>query len=258
LDNFAMIVPLNVMRWGDARAAKTAVALHGITANGGAFAKPAKILAERGWRVLAPDLRGHGESPRGDGDFSTAALLADLAAAAPMEPDLLIGHSFGGYLAQTAVLSGIFRPHALALEDPVSHFADRAAPKAMLDWDEANLPRTVEGFLALNPRWSRLDAAWKLLSLEQIRFDDARAAFAGNAPWDLRPDAKRIAALQPTVWILPTASRFVPPEDQTRLLRDVGEGAVAILPDVGHSVHRDAPATFVEIAMRVCEGTNRR
>ena len=67
-----MIAPLNIMRWGDPSAKKIAVALHGITANGGAFSQPARLLAERGWRVLAPDMRGHGESGRGDGDFSTA------------------------------------------------------------------------------------------------------------------------------------------------------------------------------------------
>ena len=59
----------------------------------------------------------------------------------------------------------------------------------MLAWDEANLPRDIEGLLRLNPEWARLDAAWKVVSLEQIDFKDATAAFAGNAPWDLRPDA---------------------------------------------------------------------
>ena len=48
-----VIAPLNVMRWGDPAAEKTVVALHGITANGGAFAAPARLLAARGWRVLA-------------------------------------------------------------------------------------------------------------------------------------------------------------------------------------------------------------
>jgi pimeloyl-ACP methyl ester carboxylesterase len=249
-----MIAALNVMRWGDPSASKTAVALHGITANGGAFAKPAKLLAERGWRILAPDMRGHGESPRGDGDFSTTTLIADIARVVPPDADLLIGHSFGGYLAQTAILSGVFRPRALALEDPVSHFADKSAPKAMLDWDEVNLPRSIDGLLALNPKWSRLDAAWKLLSLEQIRFDDARAAFAGNAPWDLRADARKIATLQPTSWILPAVSRFVPSDDQTRLIRDVGAGAVSIVSEVGHSIHRDAPEIFVDILLRLCDG----
>ena len=146
-----MIASLNVMRWGDPSGAKTVVALHGITANGGAFARPARLLSERGWLVLAPDMRGHGESPREDGDFSTEALLADFAAFVPTAPDVLIGHSFGGYLAQAGVLSGVFRPRALVLEDPVSHFADQATPAAMLAWDEANLPRSIVGLLRAQP-----------------------------------------------------------------------------------------------------------
>ena len=246
-----MIAPLNVMRWGDPKAKKVAVALHGITANGGAFAQPGRLMAERGWLVLAPDMRGHGESPRADGDFSTAALLADLAAAVPAAPDALIGHSFGGYLAQMGVLRGVFRPGALVLEDPVSHFADREAPAAMLAWDEANLPRDIEGLLRLNPQWSRLDAAWKVVSLEQVRFSDATAAFAGNAPWDLRDEAAKIAAQQPTVWVMPRISRFVPESDQQRLKREVGEERLVILEGVGHSVHRDAVEIFIKLVERV-------
>jgi pimeloyl-ACP methyl ester carboxylesterase len=244
------MIALNVMRWGAPSAGKTVVALHGITANGGAFARPARLLAERGWLVLAPDMRGHGESPRGNGDFSTETLLADFAASVPTTPDVLIGHSFGGYLAQAGVLTGVFRPRALVLEDPVSHFPDRDTPAAMLAWDETNLPRSIEGLLRLNPKWSRLDAAWKLASLEQISFKDATAAFSGNAPWDMRPDAAKVCASQPTVWVMPKESRFVPADDQERLRRDVGEGRLVILDDVGHSVHRDAVELFVEIVER--------
>lgn len=244
-----MIVPLNLMRWGDPAAPRTVVALHGITANAGAFARPARLLAEKGWQVLAPDMRGHGESARGDGDFGTAALLGDLAAAIPTAPDVLIGHSFGGYLAQVGVLDGLFRPRALLLEDPVSHFADQAVPAAMLSADETSLPRTIEGLMALNPGWSRLDAAWKLVSLEQIRFADARAAFSGNAPWDLRSQARVVADRQPTVWVMPVESRFVPPDDQERLLAEVPRDCVEIWEGVGHSVHRDAVERFVDLVV---------
>jgi pimeloyl-ACP methyl ester carboxylesterase len=254
LDGGSVVIQtLNVMQWGDPAAKKVAVGLHGITANGGAFFRPARWLAQRGWRVIAPDMRGHGESGRGDGDFSVAALLADIAAAVPTAPDALIGHSFGGYLAQMGVLEGLFRPGALVLEDPVSHFADKQAPAAMLAWDEANLPRDIEGLMKLNPKWSRLDATWKLLSLEQIDFKDATAAFAGNAPWDLRPRAAEIAAKQPTAWALPEVSRFVPPEDQARLKREVGEEAVVVFPNVGHSIHRDAPEAFVDLVVRLSD-----
>jgi pimeloyl-ACP methyl ester carboxylesterase len=246
---------LNVMRWGQRDALRTAVALHGITANGGAMTEPGRWLAARGWQVIAPDLRGHGESERGDGDFSFASLLGDLAAQLPTSPDVLIGHSFGGTLAQLAVLGGHFTPRALVLEDPVSHFADAAAPRAMLDWDEANLPRSIDGLRALNPGWSRRDAAWKLLSLIQIDFADARAAFAGNAPWDLRPAAAQLAARQPTVWVLPGVSRFVPADDVARLRHDVGERALAIFPTAGHSIHRDDTAGFCAIVEHLGAGT---
>ena len=139
----------------------------------------------------------------------------------------------------------------------MSHFADQATPAAMLAWDEANLPRSIEGLLRLNPKWSRLDAVWKLVSLEQISFKDAIAAFAGNAPWDLRPDAAKVAASQPTVWVMPRESRFVPAKDQERLRRDVGEGRLVILDDIGHSVHRDAVELFVDIVERTSAESSR-
>lgn len=245
---------LNTFRWGDPDASRTIVALHGITANGGAMTEPARLLAERGWYFIAPDMRGHGESARANGDFSFDALLADFAESVPVEPDLLIGHSFGGTLAQLGVERGVFRPKSLLLEDPVAFFADKETPRAMLDWDEANLPRTVDGLQALNPGWSALDAAWKVVSLHQIRFDDARAAFADNAPWDLRPRARQLAQAVPTVWVLPEVSRFVPPEDQVRLRAEVGERSLVVMPGVGHSIHRDATHAFVDIAESLGEG----
>ncbi|MCX5512930.1 hypothetical protein C3941_02425 [Kaistia algarum] len=247
-------VPLNVFRWGDPKAGRVAVGLHGITANGGAMTEPARLMAARGWHFIAPDMRGHGESSRGNGDFSFPSLLADIAGAVPRDPDVLIGHSFGGTLAIQAVLSGLIAPKVLVLEDPVSHFADKETPKGMLDWDEVNLPHTIEGIRTLNPGWSQLDAAWKVVSLTQIDFDDARAAFAGNAPWDLRGEAEALVRKVPTVWILPESSRFIPPSDQARLRAEAGNRAVVALPDVGHSVHRDATELFVDIVEKLADG----
>jgi pimeloyl-ACP methyl ester carboxylesterase len=216
---------------------------------------PARMLAQRGWQTIAPDMRGHGESTRANGDFSFDALLSDYAGNLPAEPDVLLGHSFGGTLAQLGIMRGLFRPKALLLEDPVSHFADKATPTGMLDWDEANLPHDIEGLMKLNPGWSRRDAAWKVVSLEQIDFDDARAAFAGNAPWDLRSMAAELAKKLPTVWVLPVDSRFVPPDDTERLRREAGDRSVVVMPGVGHSIHRDATAAFVEIVERLEAGT---
>ncbi len=246
---------LNVMRWGNPADCKMIVGLHGITASAGAMTEPARMLASRGWHFIAPDMRGHGESTRANGDFSFESLLADFAENVPPEPDLLIGHSFGGTLAQLAVLRGIMSPKSLLLEDPVSHLADKETPTEMLDWDEVNLPRSIDDLHKLNPKWSRLDASWKVLSLEQVNFDDARAAFAGNAPWDLRPHASELVARVPTVWMLPEESRFVSSEDKTRLRHIASDRAVVVIPDVGHSIHREDTPAFVEIAEQLGNGT---
>ncbi|WP_326564200.1 alpha/beta fold hydrolase [Micromonospora peucetia] len=239
-------VPLNVATWG-AAGGPVCVCLHGITANSSSWARLGPRLAELGFRVLAPELRGHGESPKTADGYDTETLLADLAAVVPAQPDVLIGHSFGGYLAQEGVLRGVFRPRALVLEDPVSHQPDREAPTASLAYDRAHLPRDIEGTLALNPHWTRLDAAGKVLSLEQVNWDGARTAFAGNAPWDLRGAAAQVAAAVPTRWVLPGESRFVPATDVAALRAAVGAESVVVVPHAGHSIHRDDLDRFVDV-----------
>ena len=246
---------LNVMQWGDSKAAKVVVGLHGITANAGAMTEPARMLASKGWKFIAPDMRGHGESTRSNGDFSFDSLIADFASNIPLEPDVLIGHSFGGTLAQIGVLQGVFKPKSLVLEDPVSYFPDKQTPLDMLAWDEDNLPHDIEGLISMNPKWSRLDAAWKLLSLEQVDFDDARSAFAGNAPWDLRDSAIDLMKITPTIWVLPEDSRFVSVDDKKKLEQDLGADAIYVIPNVGHSIHRDDTELFVEIVEKISEGS---
>jgi pimeloyl-ACP methyl ester carboxylesterase len=73
----------------------------------------------------------------------------------------------------------------------------------------------------------------------------------------LRSDAAKVAASQLTVWVIPRESRFVPPKDQEHLRRDVGEGHLVILDNVGHSVHRDAVELFVDIVERASAESNR-
>ncbi len=114
-------------------------------------------------------------------------MLADLPENLPAAPDLLVGHSFGGTLAVGAIAGGLIAPKTLLLEDPVLHVADREQPASFLARDEATLPRTVEGTLALNPRWERVDAEGKVASLAAVDWSHMHQVFADNAPWDLRP-----------------------------------------------------------------------
>ena len=86
---------LHLHEWGSADAPPV-VCLHGVTAHGARFAH----LAERlpGFRVLAPDLRGHGRSGR-EPPWRLETHVDDVletAAAAGVDTAAWIGHSFGG------------------------------------------------------------------------------------------------------------------------------------------------------------------
>ncbi len=96
--------------------------LHGFTGAKEDFADVLDAFADRGWHVVAPDLRGHGgsEAPEGEGDYSLEILADDafaLADALGWEDFTLLGHSMGGMVAQVMALRGSGRIRALVLMD---------------------------------------------------------------------------------------------------------------------------------------------
>jgi len=95
--------------------------IHGFTGFRQDFATQLPGLAEHG-RVLAPDLRGHGESARtGDpASYGFAQLTADLLGlldALDIERCDLLGHSMGGMIALRATLAAPERIASLVLMD---------------------------------------------------------------------------------------------------------------------------------------------
>lgn len=79
------------------------VLLHGATANGRMWDPVRRILEARGYRVLAPDLPGHGA--RRNERFSLAAavqVVVDEVASVAPSPVLVAGDSLGGYVTMAA------------------------------------------------------------------------------------------------------------------------------------------------------------
>ncbi|HEX3792504.1 MAG TPA: alpha/beta hydrolase [Pseudonocardiaceae bacterium] len=103
---------LSVREWGNGD--RLAILVHGASGTAESMRPFAEQLVDRGYRVLAPDLRGHGSSPRG-GPYSLAALAADLVESLPPGAELVAGHSFGGKLLPLAV-SGLRPARAMYLD----------------------------------------------------------------------------------------------------------------------------------------------
>lgn len=92
-------VTLRVLSWGQ-HGAPIALCLHGFPDSAHGWRKVAPLLADAGWRVVAPFMRGYAPSSlAADGSYHVGALMDDalqvLDAAGPTGRDVLIGHDWG-------------------------------------------------------------------------------------------------------------------------------------------------------------------
>jgi lipase len=126
-------VELHLHEWGDP-SAPTIVCLHGVTAHGRRYRKLAEErLADR-FRVLAPDLRGHGYSDW-EPPWTIATHAHDVLEtldAAGVRRAAWIGHSFGGRLVTEIAALAPTRVDRAVLLDP----ALQILPHVGLDFAE--------------------------------------------------------------------------------------------------------------------------
>ena len=146
-----MILPTR--RWGFPRA-DPVVCVHGATQHGGVFEDLGKRLAANGRFVVAPDLRGHGESgrePPWDTDTHADDLLATVDELG-IERAAWIGHSYGGLVAAAVAARAPERVERLALLDPglevPPEHALGAAEIDRLDWSFTNVDGAVNALLS--------------------------------------------------------------------------------------------------------------
>jgi lipase len=112
-------VLLQLHEWGD-RTAPPVVALHGIGGYGRRYRKVAEERLARRFRVLAPDLRGHGVSSW-EPPWTIATHVSDVIETidhAGVERAQFVGHSYGGRLILELAALEPDRIERVALLDP--------------------------------------------------------------------------------------------------------------------------------------------
>lgn len=216
---------LHVQEWGTGD--RVAALIHGITSDSGGWWRLGPELASRGYHVLAPDLRGHGLSPRGE--YSPQALTEDVVESLPAMPELALGHSLGGVVLALAIER--LRPARAIYEDPAWLVPPGRQPQAAAEfaaqkgWDRQRVA-------AANPRWPAHDVDAKLAALRM--WDPATAAtLLDGRPWDYVPEHP----LTPSLVLLADPSELVPLETSRCLTQQGFE--VRVVQGAGHSIHRD-------------------
>jgi len=215
-----------VRTWGEGE--HVAVLIHGIQNDSTTWWRVGPELAARGYRVLAPDLLGHGQSPRGE--YTVATMVDALLAAVPARPALAIGHSLGGLLLGHAV--DRLAPERAVYEDPawlaISHELAEGL-RAEKDWTEADVA-------AAAPRWSAETLRYKMSALAAWDPDTAAAV-------DELPEFEAPPATRPSLVLLADPTVMVP-ESRLEPLRRKGY-TVQPVAGAGHSVHHDEYDTFM-------------
>jgi pimeloyl-ACP methyl ester carboxylesterase len=219
---------------------RTAVLIHGLMSDHRAWHRVSARLRERGFRIVAVDLAGHGRSPRSrrySPDAWADDVIESLAPVLTSPPDLLMGHSLGGLVA--GLVAERLAPRAAVYVDPAFGFPGgvRGAGMKLLF---AAAPRPTRGSLRRwNPRWDAADVEIELATLTDW---DKRTILGLADSRRLQPPATLVA---PSLVVLAEKSWLVSPVVADRL-RALGM-RVEILHGSGHTVFRDVHRDFMAL-----------
>jgi pimeloyl-ACP methyl ester carboxylesterase len=225
-------VQLKVRSWGSG--ARTALLVHGFSDDSETWWRVGPALADLGFTVLAPDLRGHGRSGRADG-YAFTDFAQDLVDSVPVEADLALGHSLGAITL--ALAAGRLRPRRTVLVDPSWLRLRREVPLG------APLPSSVAELGPAAASWDPTDTAADLASNARL---DPRVASAVLE--ELGPDEH----LEPPP-ALPQGALVMVPERAPSLPVEAHPAVQALgyeirtVPGVGHVIHRDDFRAFMDV-----------
>jgi lipase len=241
---------LNVHRFGPAGAPVT-LCLHGVTGHGLRFRRFAgEGLADR--RVLAPDLRGHGNSPWAP-PWRVEDHVADLLAlleAEDVDRLSLVGHSFGGLIATHLLAAAPQRFERAVLLDPAIAvypafcFAEAEGQRTPPSWESVveakgfrRSLRTPAGYAG-----SDQDCDDHLVQGSDGRFRFRYCPSAVICAWsEIARPAPGIAGID-TPLLLVTAGRapYVTPATRAWLADDLGTDFSEVVIDADHMLYWDA------------------
>jgi pimeloyl-ACP methyl ester carboxylesterase len=215
------------------------------------------------YRIIAPDLRGHGDSPAPEGVYTMEEMADDVIELLDTlhitEPVVLGGLSMGGYVALSLVLRHPRRVRALMLMDT----------RAGADTPEAAQGReaTARSVLEAGSATSVVDAMLpKLFSKRTLeerpeRVAPLRAVMEATTPRGIagalrgmakRPDrrADLVAIKVPTLVLVGEEDVITPPAEAKAMAEALPNARLEVIPGAGHMAPFENPAVANSVILQ--------
>ena len=244
--------------------APTLMLIHGVT-----------VTAELNWgkafaplsghfRVVAMDLRGHGDGIPAGWRFRLEDCADDVAALAEvmaLDSFVAVGYSMGGMIAQLVarrhapMVSGLVLCATArnVLGSPAERLAALALPSAAATiwWNPLLQPVSAEilGLSLLGPVDDPATAAWTRAQLRRTSLGTALSAVQAVCEFTSHSWISQVDV--PAAVVITTRDRIVPPSRQRKLAAAI-PGASIHEVDADHAVCITAPQVFVQVLLQAC------
>jgi pimeloyl-ACP methyl ester carboxylesterase len=254
---------IHYLEWGAASAAP-AVCVHGYTSSAQAFNAPARHFRDR-LRLVAPDVRGHGESAWSPaGAYQYRDQVGDLAALVDtlgLERFSLIGTSMGGIIAMAYAGEHPERLQRLVVNDigPDAETGSQRITETVGSRPEEFA--TLEEAMAYRRQISPITAGRREEDQRELALGVLRQRSDGRWIWKMDPayirqrvqhGAPRRPALWPVLQRLPcptlvvwgTDSDVLSEAQARRMVETLPKGRLVAVPGVGHAPTLMEPAAL--------------
>jgi pimeloyl-ACP methyl ester carboxylesterase len=249
-----MAKPVEILHYTACGEGSPVILIHGMAASSHDWEALMPDLAKAGYRALAVDLLGHGESvkPESSDVYTSgriyAALEGWMAGLKDRPPFILIGHSLGGFLCLNYALRYPHRVSAMALIDPV-YSPKQLSP--LLRWLNRRPALGVKALQVVPLKVIDTLLGWDPISAPhfppdvrwQIAVDYKRASphilFIPRTIPDLTPELERIETQTLVMW--GEKDLTLAPGTFSKLVADLPNACGHPIPGSGHQPHIGNP-----------------